>query len=86
MKATRIAFCVFATIAAGTRADAQSVLYGGTAANGPGQLVTLNPNTGAVLTTIGPTNDSTGNTYGLTGLAYNPGNGLLYGSSANGSN
>jgi hypothetical protein len=86
MSPVRTALSLLAALAAVARADAQSVLYGGTGSNGPGQLVTLNPNTGAVVSTIGPTNDAGGNNYGLTGMAYNPVNGLLYGSSGNGSN
>ena len=74
---------VIAAFALTARADAQT-LYGTTASGTSGQLVTLNPATGAVVSTIGPTNIGTNNV-GITGLAYNPVNGLLYGSTANGS-
>jgi len=84
MKAIRLAVGVLAAVAAGTHANAQT-LYGTTSANTPGQLVTLNPTTGAVVSTIGPTNIGANNV-GITGLAYNPVNGLLYGSTGNGSN
>lgn len=83
MSFARLVLGLLSAVAVGTRADAQSVLYGTTAAGAFGQLVTINPATGAVVSTVGPTNDSLGNNYGLTGLAYNPVNGLLYGSSAN---
>jgi hypothetical protein len=68
-----------------SRVDAQTTLYGTTGSNATGQLVTLDPATGAVLTTVGPTNIGANNV-GITGLAYNPVNGLLYGSTGNGSN
>ncbi len=66
-----------------TRAD---VLYGATGSNGGnGELVILNPATGAVATDIGPLVDGSNNPYGITGLAFQPGTGVLYGATANGS-
>jgi hypothetical protein len=86
MKFTRHLIGLLASFLAATHTDAQSVLYGATASNEPGQLVILNKSTGALVSIVGPTNDSLGVNYGITGLTYNPANGLLYGSTANGSN
>jgi hypothetical protein len=69
------------TIAA--QADAQSTLYGSTASGGPGELFILNPASGAVAQDIGPLNDALGVNYGITGLAFHPTTGVLYGSVAN---
>jgi hypothetical protein len=63
-------------------AGAQS-LYASSAAGGPGELYILNPATGAVLQDVGPLNDAGGVNYGITGLAFNPVTGVLYGSTAN---
>src|ERR1700712_5372126 len=61
-------------------ASAASVLYGATNTDGAGSLYTLDPATGAVISTIGALVDSGGNRYTLTGLAFQPGTGVLYGS------
>ena len=44
-----------------------------------GILYTLDPATGAVLTTVGPLHDPAGNFYGITGLKYHPATGIFYG-------
>ena len=44
-----------------------------------GTLYTVDPATGAVLTTVGPLHDAANNPYGLTGLKYDPFTGILYG-------
>jgi hypothetical protein len=85
MKIARIVVGLLASLLTATHSDAQSVLYGATASNQPGQLVILNKATGALVSAVGPTNDSVGTNYGITGLAYNPTSGILYGSTANGS-
>jgi hypothetical protein len=64
------------------RADAQ-VLYGGTSNGGPGELYILNAANGAVLQDIGPTKDAGGTNYPITGLAFSPVDGMLYGSTGN---
>lgn len=69
-------------IAAGAHANA-SALYAATAGGGPGELYTLDPGTGAVVTDIGPLNDVAGLNYGITGLAFDSVTGVLYGSVAN---
>lgn len=65
------------------QAAAASILYGATSAGGPGELYTLNPLTGAMTVDIGPLNDALGANYPVTGLAFNPITGLLYGSTGN---
>jgi len=47
-----------------------------------GILYTLDPATGAVLTTVGPLNDAAGNNYGMGGLKYHPITGIFYGATA----
>jgi hypothetical protein len=66
--------------ATGAHAD---TLYGSTASGGPGELYVLNPTTGGVIQDVGPLNDALNVNYGVTGLAFNPITGLLYGSTAN---
>jgi hypothetical protein len=63
-------------------ADA-SVLYGSRAGGLSGQLYILNQATGAVIQTIGPLNDASALNYGMTGLAFHPITGVLYGSTHN---
>jgi hypothetical protein len=63
-------------------AQAQA-LYASSAAGGPGELYILNPANGALVQDLGPLNDATGANYGITGLAFHPTTGVLYGSSAN---
>ncbi len=56
---------------------AGQTLYGAIAADaGPSNLFTLNPATGALVSTIGPIG------FAVTGLAFNPLTGVLYGSTA----
>ena len=78
MKSNR--FIVFALAAASmvTRVDA-STIYGATS-SGHGELYILDPTTGGVLTDVGPLNDSAAVNYSVTGLAFNPIGGVLYGS------
>jgi hypothetical protein len=65
-----------------TRSEA-AVLYGATASGSPGELYILNPATGAMVQDVGPLNDVTGLNYGMTGLAFHPITGVLYGSTHN---
>ena len=58
--------------------------YLATGANGiAGSLYLINPATGAVVRTIGPLIDTAGRAYGMTGMAFQPGTNVLYGSTAN---
>jgi hypothetical protein len=64
-------------------AQAQT-LYGATGSNGVnGELVLLNPLTGAVTTDIGALVDASNNHYGVTGLRFQPGTGTLFGVTSN---
>jgi hypothetical protein len=63
-----------------TPAPRPAVLYAAKGTFGvQGVLFTLDPATGAVLTTVGPLNDAAGNNYGIGGLKYHPTTGLFYG-------
>src|SRR4051794_30089139 len=62
---------------------AAQVLYGATAAGGPGELYVLDPATGGVVQDVGPLTDALGASYPITGLAVQPTTGVLYGSVAN---
>ena len=66
--------------AQGTAPGIRAVLYAAKGTFGiQGILYTLDPATGAVLTTVGPLNDAAGNNYGMGGLRYHPITGILYG-------
>jgi hypothetical protein len=64
------------------RADA-ATLYASTAAGATGQLYILDPANGAVVQNVGPLNDAAGGNYPITGLAFHPTTGVLYGSTGN---
>jgi hypothetical protein len=59
-------------------------IYAASGQGGAGELYILDSATGAIITDIGPLNDSTARNFGITGLAFSPVSGVLYGSSANG--
>jgi len=62
------------------RAQQGLSLYAATGyASSFGELYILDPLDGSVIADVGPLNDSQGNNYGITGLRYDPSNGLLYG-------
>ena len=82
MKSLRFAVLAVVALLAARRADA-GTLYASTAAGGPGRLYVINQTTGAVVQNIGPLNDVTGANYPITGLAFHPTSGVLYGSTAN---
>ena len=58
-------------------------LYASTAAGAEGRLYQLNPADGTVIQNIGLLNDVTGTNYPITGLAFHPTTGVLYGSTGN---
>ena len=64
---------------------AAATLYGSTSAGGPGELYTLNPANGAVITDVGLLQNLTGKPYALTALRFNITTGVLYGSTDNAS-
>ena len=78
MKTYNVLLCALGMLAVVPRADAQ-ILYGATA-GGHGELYTLNPATGGILQDVGALNDSGAINYAVTGLAFDPLNGVLYGS------
>jgi hypothetical protein len=81
---TAVAFlCAVGLLLTSSPTPAATVLYGATAAGGAGELYTINPLTGAMISDVGPLNDSLGANYPITGLAFNPVTGLLYGSTGN---
>jgi hypothetical protein len=82
MNCFRLMTCVAACVALAGRADAQ-VLYASTSSGAAGELYTLNPANGNSILNIGPLNDSSGQNYPVTGLAFNPVDGMLYGSTGN---
>lgn len=63
-------------------ASAQT-LYGARAAGAAGELYVLNPANGAVVQDVGPLNDALGTNYPVTGLAFHPLTGVLYGATGN---
>jgi hypothetical protein len=82
MRFLAILSCAVVTLALAARAEA-ALIYASTAAGAAGHLYTINSATGAMVQDIGPLNDGTGQNYPITGLAFHPTTGLLYGSSGN---
>jgi hypothetical protein len=82
MKMLQLAFGALALVGLSARVDA-AVLYGATASGSPGRLFTIDPATAAQISDIGPTNDAAGANYPITGLAFHPTTGVLYGSTGN---
>jgi hypothetical protein len=58
-------------------------LYATSAAGADGELYILNPANGSLVQDIGPTNDASGANYSITGLAFHPTTGVLYGATGN---
>lgn len=78
-----IQFALFALAAFAVAARADAALFASTAAGADGELYKLNPATGAVIQDIGPLNDVAGGNYSVTGLAFHPTTGVLYGATGN---
>jgi len=78
---TTLCFFVGGIVAA-SQANA-GTLYASTAAGGPGELYIVNQTTGAVVQDVGPLNDVNNVNYPITGLAFSPISGILYGSTGN---
>jgi hypothetical protein len=77
---TPFVFCALGVLAlAAGQADAAPTVFGATS-SGHGELYILNPATGGSLQDIGPLNDAAAANYSVTGLAFDPISGLLYGS------
>jgi hypothetical protein len=81
-RATLLAGVVLICTFAAAPAYAQA-LYGATASGSPGQLYVLDATTGGILQNVGPLNDAAGTNYPITGLAFHPTTGVLYGSTGN---
>jgi hypothetical protein len=60
-----------------------ATLYAASAAGAAGELYILNPATGAMIQDVGPLNDAGSVNYPVTGLAFHPTTGVLYGSTGN---
>jgi hypothetical protein len=82
MKNLHLLLCASGILALVAQADA-STLYGASSAGGPGELYILNPATGAMIQDVGPLNDLSNVNYPITGLAFHPTTGVLYGSTGN---
>jgi hypothetical protein len=78
MKANFLFLCAVAAMGVATEANSQTI-YGATS-SGHGELYILNPLTGGVVQDIGPLNDASSLNYSVSGLAFNPITGVLYGS------
>jgi hypothetical protein len=78
--AQKAIFCVLGLLASLATAQA-GTLFLATASGSPGELYIINPATGAVVKDVGPLNDSSSVNYAVTGLAFHPTTGVLYGSS-----
>jgi hypothetical protein len=64
------------------RADA-STLYTSTSGSAGGTLYIVDQATGAIVQNVGPLNDVNGINYGITGMAFHPTTGILYGATHN---
>lgn len=78
LKTYPVFFCALGVLALAAQADA-STMYGATS-SGHGELYVLNPATGSPLQDVGPLNDASPLNYSVTGLAFSPITGVLYGS------
>jgi hypothetical protein len=84
IKLRHLVACALAALVFAPRVDA-SVLYASTAAGASGELYIINAANGAVVQDVGPLNDASSVNYPITGLAFNPNTGVLYGSTGNNS-
>lgn len=82
MRIQQLLCCGLAVFVSAVEVDA-ATLYGATASGGPGELYIIDPATGALVQDIGPTSDALGVNYPITGLAFHPVTGVLYGSTGN---
>ncbi len=78
MKTNYLLLCLLGIVTGVSRVDAQT-LYGATS-SGHGELYTLNTATGGVVQDVGPLNDASAVNYSVSGLAFSPLTGVLYGS------
>jgi hypothetical protein len=76
-------FCFLLGFLAAASQVHAATLYAATSAGGPGELYVINQSTGAIVQDDGPLNDSLSANYPITGLAFSPLTGVLYGSTGN---
>jgi hypothetical protein len=82
MKRCSLILLALSGLLLGSRAYA-ATLYASTAAGAAGELYIINAANGALVQNIGPLDDAGGTNYPITGLAFHPVTGVLYGSSGN---
>src|SRR5262245_58653168 len=82
MKSVKFAFVVLTVVFLTVPARA-GILYASSAAGAAGELYILSSSTGAMVQDVGPLNDSLATNYPITGLAFHPTTGVLYGSTGN---
>src|SRR5258708_2738067 len=82
MKILHTFYLLLCSLAAASHVHA-GTLYASTSAGGPGELYVINQSTGAIVQDVGPLNDALGANYPITGLAFSPVTGVLYGSTGN---
>ena len=84
MKFTRMLSCALLAllVVSAPSADA-AVMFASTAAGSPGELYRIDSTNGAVIQDVGPLNDALSTNYPITGLAFHPVTGVLYGSTGN---
>jgi hypothetical protein len=76
-------FCFLLGSLAATSQVQAGTLYAATSAGAPGELYVINQATGAIVQDVGPLNDALSTNYPITGLAFHPTTGVLYGSTGN---
>lgn len=82
MRTHHLFLCVIISLAGWAQVQA-AALYAATASGGPGELYIIDPSNGSVIQDVGPLNDALGTNYPITGLAFHPVTGVLYGSTGN---
>src|SRR5438034_8741171 len=74
--------CAACFLASASNAFA-TTLYASRSGGGSGELYVISSANGALVQDIGPLNDVAGLNYPITGMAFNPFTGVLYGSTGN---
>ena len=82
MKTLKFLLLSLITLTLTSQADA-ATLYASTAAGAAGELYIINAANGALVQDVGPLNDALSINYPITGLAFHPTTGILYGSTGN---
>jgi hypothetical protein len=82
MKTATLILAALGALFCASRAEAVT-LFASTSAGSPGHLYTIDPATGAVVQDVGSIVDNSNVNYPITGLAFNPLDGALWGSTGN---